>query len=202
MHIYAARARRRAQHFTTLGHALSHVPQFELHTPMVHPWVRHCLTPVRLKPPSVCPPLPPGDRATTLIMNNYFAPQSFASSIPAAPRAKVASLSGMEGESYTLHTRFSPRPLRSCSRVWLACAMMLPPIGFVASLAKLMPSGFATTWRRAGLGVWGFGHGQGCEQQRTGDRRLGEVASGRGHEIEQRLALATDRSIDRSITCG
>ena len=27
-----------------------------------------------------------------------------------------------------------------------ACAMMLPPMGLVLSLAKLIPSGFATTW--------------------------------------------------------
>lgn len=31
-------------------------------------------------------------------------------------------------------------------RVVEACAMMLPPIGLVLSLAKLIPSGFATTW--------------------------------------------------------
>jgi hypothetical protein len=29
-----------------------------------------------------------------------------------------------------------------------ACAIILPPIGFVLSFAKLIPSGFATTFRK------------------------------------------------------
>ena len=70
---------------------------------------------------------------------------SFASSTPAGPTEKDASDSAIDGESMTLHTRFSPRAFLSCRRVCDACAMMLPPIGLVASLAKDMPSGFATT---------------------------------------------------------
>ena len=62
------------------------------------------------------------------------------------PSAKVAWLSAMVGESYTSQMRFSPRPFLKRRRVCEACAMMLPPMGLVASLAKLMPSGLATTW--------------------------------------------------------
>lgn len=46
---------------------------------------------------------------------------------PSEPMLKVASASGCEGEAMILATRVSPRPLRSCSRVVVACAMMLPP---------------------------------------------------------------------------
>ena len=70
---------------------------------------------------------------------------SFASSTPAGPTENDASDSAIDGESMTLHTRFSPRAFLSWSRVCDACAMMLPPMGFVASLAKDMPSGLATT---------------------------------------------------------
>jgi hypothetical protein len=42
--------------------------------------------------------------------------------------------------------RFSPRPLRSTRRVWLACVIMLAPMGLRGSFAKGPPSGFATTW--------------------------------------------------------
>ena len=70
---------------------------------------------------------------------------SFASSTPAGPTEKDASDSAIDGESITLHTRFSPRAFLSCRRVCDAWAMMLPPMGFVASFAKDMPSGLATT---------------------------------------------------------
>jgi len=71
---------------------------------------------------------------------------SEASAMPAAETAKVASASGRDGESNTVQMRFSPRPLRRRKRVVDAWAMMLPPMGFVASFAKLIPSGLATTW--------------------------------------------------------
>ena len=70
---------------------------------------------------------------------------SLASSTPAGPTENDASLSAIDGESMTLHTRFSPLAFLSCRRVCDACAMMFPPIGLVASFAKLIPSGFATT---------------------------------------------------------
>lgn len=46
---------------------------------------------------------------------------------PSGPMLKVASASGCEGEAMILATRVSPRPLRSCRRVVVACAMILPP---------------------------------------------------------------------------
>ena len=45
----------------------------------------------------------------------------------------------------TVQIRFSPRPFRSLKRVVDAWATMFPPIGFVESLAKDIPSGLATT---------------------------------------------------------
>ena len=50
------------------------------------------------------------------------------SSIPESLMQNSASLSGSIGESTILQIRFSPRPLRNCSRVVLACAIMCPPI--------------------------------------------------------------------------
>lgn len=47
--------------------------------------------------------------------------------------------------SLAMQILFSPRPFFNFSRVVEACAIIFPPIGFVASFAKLIPSGLATT---------------------------------------------------------
>jgi hypothetical protein len=41
--------------------------------------------------------------------------------------------------SLTMHTLLSPLPFLNFSRVVEACAIMLPPIGLLVSLAKLIP---------------------------------------------------------------
>lgn len=64
---------------------------------------------------------------------------SLASMIPSGPMLKFASRSGREGEPTTLHTRFSPLPFLSQSRVVVACAMMLPPIGLIEGPANMLP---------------------------------------------------------------
>ena len=58
---------------------------------------------------------------------------------------KLASPSGSVGESITLQTRVSARPLRKWRRVVDAWAMMFPPIGAICG-PKDIASGFATTW--------------------------------------------------------
>mmetsp|Transcript_25502 Transcript_25502/g.71484 ORF Transcript_25502/g.71484 Transcript_25502/m.71484 type:complete len:205 (+) Transcript_25502:81-695(+) len=59
-----------------------------------------------------------------------------------------ASLSGRQGELMIFTTRFSPRPFLNHSRVVVACAMMLPPMGFTPGPANMLaPSRLAcTTW--------------------------------------------------------
>lgn len=52
----------------------------------------------------------------------YVFSHSFASAIPPAVIANVASLSGISGLSHIFATRVSPRPLRSIIRVVDACA--------------------------------------------------------------------------------
>jgi hypothetical protein len=73
--------------------------------------------------------------------------QSLASSMPTSEMENCASDSGNTGEHAILAMRFSPRPLRSASRVVDACAMMFPPMGFnaLAPANIALPSGFATT---------------------------------------------------------
>ena len=68
--------------------------------------------------------------------------------IPAPVIANWQSASGREGESKTCMIRFSPRPLRSLNLVVEAWAIMLPPIGFVVSVANggKKTLGSLTTW--------------------------------------------------------
>lgn len=70
---------------------------------------------------------------------------------PSAPMLNVASASGWLGEAMILATRVSPRPLRSCRRVVVACAMMLPP-----------------TALSCGLGGWGGEKEEGLGQWKEG----------------------------------
>ena len=72
-------------------------------------------------------------------------PHSLASSTPAGPTENDASDSAIDGESITLQTRVSARPLRKWRRVVDAWAMMFPPIGAICG-PKDIASGFATTW--------------------------------------------------------
>lgn len=62
---------------------------------------------------------------------------SFASPIPSALIANIASDSGKQGESYILHILVSPLPLRKYSLVVDACAIMFPPTGFFGSAANI-----------------------------------------------------------------
>lgn len=61
---------------------------------------------------------------------------------------KAHPLSGQRyNRSDNFVSRYHLRCLTPASyRVVEACAIMLPPMGLVLSLAKLIPSGFATTW--------------------------------------------------------
>ncbi len=51
----------------------------------------------------------------------------------------------------TFMLRLSPRPFFRYSRVVVACAMMLPPMGFTEGPANMLPPSrlAATTWRSA-----------------------------------------------------
>ena len=61
--------------------------------------------------------------------------------------ANMASVSGNEGDSYTLQTLDSFLPFLNESLVVDACAIMWPPIGFFYSPANIAPpSTWATTW--------------------------------------------------------
>lgn len=90
--------------------------------------------------------------------------------IPSSRIAKVPSFSGRDGESYTLHIRFSPLPFLKYNLKQLkvrnpkayrlqklhplahlvhdACAMIFPPAGFLGSGLNMdaAPSTWATTW--------------------------------------------------------
>ena len=67
--------------------------------------------------------------------------------MPPSAIAYCASLSGKVGEHAIFAILFPPLPFLNANLVVLACAMMLPPIGFCAfAPANIPPSGFATTW--------------------------------------------------------
>lgn len=71
---------------------------------------------------------------------------SLASMTPIASMANEASASGREGEATIFAILVSPRPFLTQILVVVACAMMLPPIGFIDGPANIEPpSKFAAT---------------------------------------------------------
>lgn len=65
--------------------------------------------------------------------------------MPSLVMAKVASPSGKHGESYILQIRDSALPFLIDRRVYEACAIICPPIGFLASAANMAPPSTCAT---------------------------------------------------------
>lgn len=65
------------------------------------------------------------------------------------PMGQYTSTSRREySRDLTMHTLLSPLPFLNFSRVVEACAIMLPPIGLLVSLAKLIPWRKIKKWKK------------------------------------------------------
>ena len=73
-----------------------------------------------------------------------------------------------------MHTRLSPLPFLNFNLVVEACAIILPPIGLLVSLAKLIPEVVKERGREGGRET-----GRGREGEREGGREGGRMGEKR-----------------------